>query len=367
MLRRRVVVSAFAFSPARGSEPGIGWNIASRLAVYHDVTVLCCPQLGGEDHRREVEEYLKIHGPIGGMEVRYIEAPLLSRLFQKPLISFSTPLYFVGYASWQRAAFAEAKRLHNVKPFDLSHQLTITGFREPGYLWKLGIPFVWGPVAGASNVPWEYFKLFSIRDRIFYGLKNGLNAVHKRFRFRSKRAARAAKYIFVTTAADQAMVTGLWGRESHLMLDTGTPELEGHVREYDGVRPLRLVWSGLHAGRKALPLLLAAVAELSGEYPGRFAPKILGDGPQSRAWQEMVRRMDIGDLVTWMGQLPRDLRAGGDARGRCVRLHQCSGGNVFRGDGSLALGLPVICHDACGMALAINETCGIKVRIGRTR
>ena len=28
---------------------------------------------------------------------------------------------------------------------------------------------------------------------------------------------------------------------------------------------------------------------------------------------------------------------------------------------ALALGLPVICHDACGMGVAVNERCGIKV------
>lgn len=28
---------------------------------------------------------------------------------------------------------------------------------------------------------------------------------------------------------------------------------------------------------------------------------------------------------------------------------------------ALGWGLPVICHDACGMAVAVDETCGIKV------
>ncbi|MGD0388860.1 MAG: hypothetical protein ABSC42_07895, partial [Tepidisphaeraceae bacterium] len=64
MVRRRVLLSAFAFSPARGSEPGIGWNIGSRLAAFHDVTVLCCPKLGDEDYRREVEEHLGNHGSV---------------------------------------------------------------------------------------------------------------------------------------------------------------------------------------------------------------------------------------------------------------------------------------------------------------
>ena len=39
--RLRVLVSAFAASPVRGSEPAVGWNIPLHLAKDHDVTVLC--------------------------------------------------------------------------------------------------------------------------------------------------------------------------------------------------------------------------------------------------------------------------------------------------------------------------------------
>lgn len=360
--RGRVLISAFVFSPHRGSEPGIGWNIASRLAAYHDVTILCCPKLGIENYRQEMEEYLKKNAAVSGMEVCYIEPPLLSRLLQKPLISFTTPLYFVGYAAWQRAAFAQAKRLHHQRAFDLAHQLTFTGFREPGYLWKLGIPFVWGPVAGASDVPWSYFKMLSWRDRLFYGLKNIINAAHKRFKARARRAARAAKHIFVTTDNDQALISRRWGFESQIMLDTGAPELEGRVREYDGRRPLRLIWSGLHVGRKALPLLLMAAAELKREFSERrFELIILGGGKQSEPWQAMARQLEIDDLITWTGQIPLQPALDEMRKVDVFIFTSVQEGTSTVVMESLALGLPVICHDACGMGVAVTEMCGIKV------
>jgi glycosyltransferase involved in cell wall biosynthesis len=362
LVRLRVLLSAFAFSPARGSESGIGWNIGTRLAAFHDVTVLCCPKMGDEDHRREVEEHLREHGPVPGLEVRYVDPPLLSRLFQKPLISFTTPLYFLGYAAWQRAAFAQAERLHRRRPFHLAHQLTITGFREPGFLWKLGIPFVWGPVAGASDLPWSYFKILSWRDRLFYAMKNLANAVHKRTKPRPRRAGRGAKHIFVTSDEDHRLISGRWGFDSHILLDTGAPELQGQVRQYDGRRPLRLVWSGIHVGRKALPLLLAAAAELKRESAQRpFELKILGGGSQSAAWRALSRKLGVDDLLTWSGQIPRQ-RALEEMREADVfvftSLQEGTSTVVME---ALALGLPVICHDACGMGVAVNDTCGIKV------
>lgn len=360
--RHRVLIGAFAFSPVRGSEPGIGWNIGARLAAHHDVTILCCPRLGDEDYRREIEEHLHRHGPVAGLEIHYVERPLLSRWFQKPLISFATPFYFVGYAAWQRAALRYARRLHRAKPFDLAHQLTITGFREPGCLWKLPIPFVWGPVAGASDIPWSYFRILGWRDRMFYGLKNLLNAVHKRFKVRARRAARAADQIFVNAQDNYALISRRWGFDSKIMLDTGAPPLAGSVRRYDSGRPLRLVWSGLHVGRKALPLLLLALSQLiRQEESAGFELKILGGGPQTLAWKSLAARLGLTGHTTWTGQLPRD---------RAIEQMRDADAFIFtsvqEGTSSvvmeaLSLGLPVICHDACGMGVAVDQTCGIKV------
>lgn len=362
MRRQRVLVSAFACSPARGSEPGIGWNIVSRLAAYHDVTVLCCPKLTHENYQSEIEEFLQKHGPIPGLTIHYVPPPLLSRLFQRPLISFSASLYFIGYAAWQRRALQQARLLHDQHPFEIAHQLTITGFREPGYLWSLGIPFIWGPVAGASNIPCPFFKIFSWRDRLFYTLKNFVNELHKRLKSRPESAARAAKKILATTEEDRRMISTHWHADSTLMLDTGAPNLDGHPRDYDPNRPLRLLWSGLHVGRKALPLALEALGKLNDDQTRtRWTLKILGAGHETPRWRALSQHLKIDDRITWTGHLPRDraLAEMGDADVFLFTSLQEGTSTVIME--ALALGLPVICHNACGMGVAVTETCGIKI------
>jgi glycosyltransferase involved in cell wall biosynthesis len=362
--RRRVVLSAFACSPARGSEPGIGWNIATRLGAYHDITILCCPNLADENYRAEIENYLQKHGPIPGVTFHYVAPPLLSRLFQRPLISFAAPLYFLGYAAWQRQALAEARRLHAQNPFDLAHQLTITGFREPSYLWKLPIPFIWGPVAGASNIPWPFFKTFSLRDRAFYTLKNLLNELHKRSKPRPRRAARAAKAILATSEEDRCMISRHFHADSKLMLDTGTPDLQGTPRHYDGSRPLKLLWSGLHVGRKALPIALTALSNLNDpQTRARWELKILGAGRETAHWQSMSRRLAIDDRITWTGYIPRDVALSEMGAADVFVFTSLQEGTSTVVMEALALGLPVICHNACGMGVAVTETCGLKISL----
>jgi len=179
----------------------------------------------------------------------------------------------------------------------------------------------------------------------------------------TRRAARAASHIFVNAEDNRALVTDRWGYPSHVMLDTGAPPAPGEPRRYDGNRPLRIVWSGLHVGRKAMPLLLKALARIKSEFPGenRFELKVLGGGPQTEAWQSLAREFGLESCTRWTGQISRD-KALAEMRDADVfaftSLQEGTSSVVME---ALALGLPVICHDACGMGVAVNESCGIKV------
>ena len=188
--RKRILVGAYAISPARGSEPGVGWQICSRLARFHDVTVLCSPGVPGPDancSRDEIAQHVARHGAIDGLTLKFVEPPPLSWLFQRETMLCRRTLYYAGAAAWQRAAYSIAADLHVDQPFDLVHHLNITGYREPGYLWKLNAPFVWGPIGGASNYPGKYFDLLSRKERLFYAIRNWTNGWQK-----SSRRCRAA-------------------------------------------------------------------------------------------------------------------------------------------------------------------------------
>ena len=38
--RLRVLISAYACEPGKGSEPGVGWNFSKEMAKHHDLWVL---------------------------------------------------------------------------------------------------------------------------------------------------------------------------------------------------------------------------------------------------------------------------------------------------------------------------------------
>ncbi len=352
--RRRILVSANAVSPARGSESGVGWQICSRLAKYHDITVLCSIGVPGPDATCFRDE-INAHGPVPGLTIRFVEPPLLSKLFQRETTLCRRTVYYTGYKAWQRAALKVARGLHREKPFDLIHQLNMTGFREPGYLWKLDAPFVWGPVGGAANYPAGFFDLLTARDRLFYSVRTLTNRVQSKSP-RPRAAARRAGHVWAISAEDAALLRS-WGTTAERMLETGsTPRPAAAVRTYDGTRPMRVVWSGRHLGRKALPILLKAAALLK----DRIEIIVLGDGPETAPWKALASSLGL-DKITWTGNLTQ-----ADALAESSKADVMAFTSVLEGTPhvvveSLSLGLPVICHDACGMGAAVTPGCGILI------
>ena len=369
-LRRRVLISAYAVSPSRGSEPGVGWNICLHLAAHHDVTVLCSP---GEPPRTgvlrdEITEHVRQCGPVPGLTFCFVEAPPLAYLFQRESLLMRRTLYYVGYWAWQIEAYRAAVRLHKEQPFDVAHQLNITGFREPGYLWKLPLPFVWGPVGGAANIPSSFFAMMGWRERLFYTARNILNSVQKRTSVRCSRAAKRAGHIWTIGEEDRLLVEHAWGCEAEQMTETGTstnPKVRPKHR--DSSKPLRVIWSGQHIGKKMLPLLLHALEHVSAREKSVVELVVLGEGPETARWQALTERLGLAGRTRWTGWLPR-----GDAMAELASADVLAFTGVQEGTPhamveALSLGLPVICHDACGMGVVVTDACGVRVPLENPR
>ena len=378
----KVLINAFAFSPSRGSECAVGWNIVNELAKMHDVTVLF-----GDvwQHRLSCEEMMEYvtknngrveawHGhslfQVNGFRAIYIEPStvigIITRLHKIPCFWM---LYYVAYRLWQKRAFKAAKKLLKESGFDVVHQLNMIGYREPGYMWKLGVPFFWGPVGGAPNEPLPYLQLFSLRGRLFVLIRTILNEVEKRFNLRARAAARKARKLWAVTDADYRMISELWGIDCEKMVETGTVlRRERVIRSWDGCSTLQMVWSGLHVPRKALPILLRALARVKstrGDLNVRV--EILGDGPDTMSWKKMAIKMGVGDLLRWHGRLTHDAALSVMNSSHMLVFTSLKEGTPHVVLEALSLGLPVVCHDACGMGTVVDETCGIKVALKNPR
>lgn len=354
----RVLVSAYYCSPYSGGESAVGWNVATGLAKHHEVTVICGDLAADGPTGKDIERCKREQGLPPGLEIRHLQAEgLARRIHDLHVLPGMWFLYYEAYRRWQLQALELARQLHAEKPFDLVHHVTVVGFREPGYLWQMGIPFFWGPVSGATVVPPSYAKDFGQKERFRWTTHRVLNRAQIARGGRAKQAARAAAKIWAVCAEDLQVIRG-WGADAELMPEVAcSPKDSATVRQLGPDEDLRLCWSGLFQGRKALPLLLRALATVS----PKVHLDVLGDGPEGPRWKALADSLGIGSRITWHGMLPRD-----QALAVMERAHAFVHSSVKEASSTVVLeamerGIPVICHDACGMGTLVNDSCGLKV------
>lgn len=353
--RLRVLVSAYACSPYRGSEPGVGWGFVSALGRHHDLWVI----VEEEKFREDIERYL-VTRPAGESNPRFL---FLRKRRNRRLRKIWPPSYYWYYREWHREALRLAERLHGEVGFDLAHQLTMVGYREPGDLWKLGIPFVWGPVGGMGTLPWRFLPEIRWYGSLYYSGYNLFNATQQRLASRPRAAARAANSGLITaTAENQRGAQRYWGVESTVVCEVGLPREPGsQIADRRDGEPLRLVWTGLHIPRKALNLALEALAKLPKELLWEL--HVLGDGPKRSSWQRRAVRLGIGERCLFHGWLERDSALGIMHRAHAMLITSLRDLTSTVTIEALALGLPIICLDHCGFADVVDQTCGVKVPV----
>ena len=368
--RLRVLILAHELSPRNGSECAEGWNIVIRLARFHDITVFYASGSHGNynSYFNEVNNYISANGPIDGLNFINIDQPRITKFiisvnksFKKFNPATGLPvLYFLAYKYWQKAAFTRAKKLHKKEKFDIVHQLTQITFREPGYCWKLNIPFFWGPTGGTKSFPKEFRKLLSLKSRIQERIRIISNYYQYNFSARVIKANKIASIIYTYSNADAAVLTKRATGKIKLMLDAGStinPGIIDHARP--GSPIIKGIWCGQLIERKAAVILLKAIA-LSKFTREEIKIQIIGSGPLESTLHAESKVLGLNN-IEWIRNVNRDdifkmMREADFFVHTSIRE-----GTPHVIPEALSSGLPVICHDAFGMGISINDTCGIKV------
>jgi glycosyltransferase involved in cell wall biosynthesis len=267
---------------------------------------------------------------------------------------------------WHRRAFRLARRLHEQVRFDLVHQVNLIGFREPGYTWKLGVPFVWGPVGGTQNYPWAFLKATHIGGALNEIVRTVVNNFQLRFSRRVRQATRKAAAVLTANSTGQRDFARAHGIEPMLLLETGLRQVvdRPRTRSTHG-QPFRILWSGEFSTRKALPLLIHALAQLPDHI--HFELRVLGDGPLKARWQRLADRTEVGARTTWLGWIPLQeaLKQYTWADAFAFTSLRDTSGNVVLE--ALGVGLPVICLAHQGVGDIVTDASGIRVPVTNPR
>lgn len=136
-----VLVNAFACSPGMGSEPGMAWNWCVNLAKYCELHIIT-----GDEFRDRIES--AVPELSHGENMHFYYNPITEKV-REMCWNQGDWRFYRQYREWQKKTLLMARDIINNNHIDIIHQLNMTGFREPGYLWMIEeVPFVWGPIGG---------------------------------------------------------------------------------------------------------------------------------------------------------------------------------------------------------------------------
>ncbi|MEX2647483.1 MAG: glycosyltransferase family 4 protein [Alphaproteobacteria bacterium] len=351
----RVLLSAYACEPGKGSEPEVGWRWALELArLGHEVTVLT-----RANNRAALEAALPATGLAERVCLATYDLPRWASSWKRG--RRGVRLY---YLLWQWRAARLAERLHRAHRFDRVHHATFVSLRQPSFLGRLGAPFVFGPVSGGEAIPWRLRGGRGLRAFCIEALRDLANALVRVDPLMARTFA-AAETIVVTSKSSHALVPRRFRAKTRLSLAIGIdPEAWTAASPRAGGGPLRLLFVGRLVGFKALDLALEAIAAArAGGTDLRFT--VVGDGPLARRWRADGIRLGLDDVVTWLPWRPRAELAGAYATHDALLFPSLrdSGGIVVLE--ALASGLPVVALDLGGPGQLVDETCGIRVATAR--
>jgi glycosyltransferase involved in cell wall biosynthesis len=352
--RLRILMSAYACEPHRGSEPGIGWHWATRLAqAGHHVRVLT-----RANNRAAIERALEAN-PVPNLLFAYYDLPEWMCRWKNRAGLWTRAYYLL----WQWGAYGVARRLCREARFDVVHHITFGVFRHPSFMAFLGLPFVFGPVGGGESAPRLLRGTFPLRGYLIDFFRDIANWVVRVDPLMAAVFRRSAATLCKTGETLQSIPPRFHDKcqvQVELGTDSCRPAMRQRQREDGSFRVLyvgRLVyWKGLHLG-------LTAFARLLESHPWATLT-VVGSGPDEAWLRGVAQRLGIGNTVNWV---PR-LEHAGVMRAYLRHdaflfpsLHDSSGNVVLE---ALSSGLPVVCLDAGGPAILVDPSCGFKVRPG---
>ena len=346
----KILLNAYACHPDQGSECAVGWNWLLKISREHEVWLLTESNRFEQPTRaalQELSEHLKNVHVIGIHRHRYLE-------------KWSDLAYYHSYKIWQKDALAIAQELDRQVNFDLVHQLNMIGYREPGFLYQLDKPFVWGPVGGFCQMPMGFMWDLGFSGILHYGARNIVNALQMRFARRVRKAMSTADAIVAATPLDREAIQKHFNQTVAIIPETGCDQDNSSThRQWENGTALKLIWVGALIPRKALHLALRSVAMLPES--NLVELHIVGSGSDGDRCRRLARELGIESCCHWHGQVSKSEVKTLMCCSHVLLFPSLQDANPNTVIEALQTGLPVICHDAHGCASVVNDSCGIKI------
>ncbi|MGI4834038.1 MAG: glycosyltransferase family 4 protein [Janthinobacterium lividum] len=354
----RLLLSAYACDPYRGSEEGSGFNwLWQAAALGHEVWCLTTPR--GRANLTQLLAERAADPTAARIHLVYIDVP-------RP-VDYAyrwQPGVYLHYLVWQYQAWRVARQLDAQVKFEVVHHVTYNSLQMASWLWRLGKPLLLGPLGGGMTAPTalrrylpDWFKTETVR--------NAISGLLTTFDPNVRQSLQHATLVFAANSDTANLARRLGARRVELAMSaalaadyfpaayTPRPALAG--------RELRILWLARLYPRKGLALVLEALGQVDERVA--FHLDIMGDGPVGPLVPGWIAAAGLTDRVTWHGSVPYEATRAAYLGHDLFML--CSLRDTYANQylESMALGLPILTLDHHGATDFVPANASIKVSV----
>jgi glycosyltransferase involved in cell wall biosynthesis len=344
----RIILSAFACDPSMGSEPGYGWSWASGIA-HRGFEVHCFTRNVGRNNIEKSDKPANLH-------FHYVTIPLL----EKKLYQSSTIGMYLYYLLWQWFAYRKALEIHKQSPFHLAHHVTWGSIQLGSFMYKLGIPFVFGPAGGGQKAP-PAFKAYFGNHWQTEEKREKIASLLAAFNPACKKMLRSARVVLVSNPDTAAFARQVGAVNVISTLDAALPNAyfpDKPIKRKRATNQLKLLWTGRFLPRKGILLLLEVMHKLR-DYHG-ITLTVVGDGEMRQTFLDKLTDYQLAETVNWVGKVPYEVVKGYYATHDVfffTSLRESGGVQLVE---AMAYGMPIVTLNLHGQAVVVNDETGFR-------
>ena len=334
----KILMSALACEPGKGSELEVGFRAMLAAAQRHEVWVLTnkdyLPAIRQALEGRPEAERIHLEGIEFGVDAEGIAL-------------LTVPGFHFYYDQWQRRAASRALELNRLVDFHVVHHATLAAYWTRTGVAELDKPLVWGPVGGAVEPPLPLLPELGWRGLF----EDAGRVVTRRLLARFGPGRRAQRRAVVTFAQNRATLERI-RTAGKISVMTNATVVDLDDQHFGGTRTADVLFVGRLVAWKGPMLALRSFRYVRN---GQAKLVFCGEGYERARIQRAAHRWGIADRVSFVGWLPRDALLSRLATAGALlhpALHEEAGLCVAE---ALALGTPAVCLAHGGPAEIVRQ------------
>lgn len=359
---KNILVLAYQLSPTKGSEYSVAWNYITNMSKENRLVVLY--GVSGE-HMGDCEEMEVYANKNRNPNLQFVcikpsrWTNALNWCNRHGIFAYS---FYFAYNTWQKQVYKVAREIVKRENIDLIHFLNPIGYREPGYLWKIDRPYMWGPVGGISNYPKQLMPSMSWKSILKYQLRTTINDFQFKYNRRLRKALRRCDIFLTATTENQQRFKNDLNKKSFYIPENGiTTSLNLNCQKFENFGTLELIFVGRIDGGKNLRLLLDALFYVKNK--SNVCLNIIGDGPEKNMLEKYAEEKGISSILRWYGLMRREEVYDIFQKAHLHVITSLKEGNPTTIWEAMSNGVPTLTLDHCGMRDTVCDKCGFRIPI----